>query len=194
MFRCKVHGNFHVPCRFCISHALPLEEIMLFEINFTTWSDFLATFNLFFRNLTSLNLLLTTFGKNFIKVADYCQKIGILEYPVCFKNVFKILSASPSSSPAKVTFTFRFQKKHASSDYNFLLKNLISLYLIESLDVVRNTKKDWQHWPKLSVTGWAVLRLKGIVIRVTEVSETHPSRQAIILRNLHHRPFFFRVH
>ena len=32
---------------------------MLFEINFTTCSDFLETFKLFFRNLTSLNLLLT---------------------------------------------------------------------------------------------------------------------------------------
>ena len=48
---------------------------------------------------------------------------------------------------------FKFPKKDTlSSDYIFSLKNLISLYLIKSLDVVRNTKKDWQHWPKLSVT------------------------------------------
>ena len=44
-------------------------------------------FYFFFRNLTNLNSILTALGENFIKVVDYCQKIGILEYPVCFKNV-----------------------------------------------------------------------------------------------------------
>ena len=80
MFHRKVHGNFHVPCHMfhCKVHG------NFHAINFATWSDFLATFNLFFRNLTSLNLLLTTFGKNFIKLADYCRKNSILEYPVCF--------------------------------------------------------------------------------------------------------------
>ena len=34
--------------------------------------------------LIDLNLLFTAFGKNFIKVTDSCQKIRILEYPVCF--------------------------------------------------------------------------------------------------------------
>ena len=57
---------------------------MLFEVNGITSSDFLATFNFFFRNLTSVNSLFTALSKNFIKVADSCQKIRILEYPVCF--------------------------------------------------------------------------------------------------------------
>ena len=61
---------------------------MLFKYNFTTLCDLLVTFYFFFRNPTNLNMILTALGGNFIKLANYCQKIGILEYPVCFKNVF----------------------------------------------------------------------------------------------------------
>ena len=57
---------------------------MLFEINFTTDSDFAAKLNFFFRNLASLTSFLTTLGKTFIEVTDYCQEIGVLEYPICF--------------------------------------------------------------------------------------------------------------
>ena len=46
-------------------------------------------------------------------------------------------------------FTFRFQNtaRFLLIMLIFSLKNLISLYLIKSLDVVGNTKKDWHHWP-----------------------------------------------
>ena len=57
---------------------------MLFEVNFTIGRDSVAKFNFFFRNLASLTSLLTAPGKNFTEVADYCQKIGVLEYPICF--------------------------------------------------------------------------------------------------------------
>jgi len=57
---------------------------MLLEVNFTTGSNFISKFNFFFRNLASVTLLLTAPGKNFTEVADYCQKIGVLEYPICF--------------------------------------------------------------------------------------------------------------
>jgi len=61
-----------------------LEEIMLFEKTFTTDSDFAAKFNFFFKNLASHTSFLTTLGKTFIEVTDYCQEIGVLEYPICF--------------------------------------------------------------------------------------------------------------
>ena len=57
---------------------------MLFEINFTTDSDFAAKFNFLFRNLASLTSFLTTLGKTFFEATDYCQEIGVLEYPICF--------------------------------------------------------------------------------------------------------------
>jgi len=71
-------------CSASFSFHLRLKEIMVFEVNFTTGSDFVAKCNSFFRNLASLTLLLTAPGKNFTEVADYCQKIDVLEYPICF--------------------------------------------------------------------------------------------------------------
>jgi len=64
--------------------VLPLEEFVLFEINFTIGSDFGTTFDFIFRNLASLTSFFTALGKNFIEVADYCQNKGVLEYPICF--------------------------------------------------------------------------------------------------------------
>ena len=57
---------------------------MLFEKTFTTDSDFAAKFNFFFTNLVSHTSFMTTLGKTFIEVTDYCQEIGVLEYPICF--------------------------------------------------------------------------------------------------------------
>jgi len=58
-------------CSASFSFHLRSKEIMLFEVNFTKGSDFVAKFNFFFRNLASLTSLLTAPGKNFTEVADY---------------------------------------------------------------------------------------------------------------------------
>ena len=57
---------------------------MPFEIHLATGSDFVIKFNFFSRNLASLSSFFAALGKNLIEVADYCQKIGVLEYPICF--------------------------------------------------------------------------------------------------------------
>jgi len=68
-------------CSASFSFHLRLKEIMLFEVNLTTGSDFVAKFS-FFRNLATLTSLLT--AQNFTEVPDYCHKFGVLEYPICF--------------------------------------------------------------------------------------------------------------
>ena len=84
----KVHGNFHVPS--CTTHLKVHGHFHVpsrTTVNFTTGSDFAVKFNFFFRNLANLTWFLIAPGKNFIEVADHCQKIGVLEYPICFWNV-----------------------------------------------------------------------------------------------------------
>ena len=77
-------STWKFPCTLtCVVQVLlftcvTLGKIVRFEIKFATRSDFVVKFN-FFRNLASLTSFLTALGKNFIEVADYCQKIGVLE-------------------------------------------------------------------------------------------------------------------
>ena len=44
----------------------------------------LQLYVLSFRNLASLTSFVIALGKNFIKVADYCPKIVVLENSICF--------------------------------------------------------------------------------------------------------------
>ena len=44
----------------------------------------MVKFNIFFSTLASIFSVFPAFGTNFIEVADYYQKFGILEHPVCF--------------------------------------------------------------------------------------------------------------
>ena len=71
-------------------------QFTIFLRNLSDAIEEVVQFNTFFENLSTVKSFLGVLGKNFTNIAYYCQKIAVLEYPVCFKNVFIALDRNNS--------------------------------------------------------------------------------------------------